>query len=188
MAITSTRPAHPGELDRIHAELMEAIAVSPFYSDIFKAHEAARLSKGFLRNLMAVDPWHVLVLQLDGEMGGFMISAPEHGAIFLLWSVVFPEFRQSPLGMYGLKGFIEHWDNTRFHKASTYARPDNRASVLLLKRHGWTETARLETHMFGEDYLLFEKPLTKVEPGYDHGVMLGRMGRLRRGLETLVGR
>lgn len=188
MAITSTRAAYPGELDRIHAELVEAIRVSPFYSDDFKAYETARLSKTFLRNLVALDPWHLLVLELDGEMGGFMMSAPEHGALFLLWTVVLPEFRQSPLGMYGLRGFSEHWDNTRFHKASTYARPDNRASVLLLKRNHWNQTALLEKHMFGEDYLLIEKPLTKLEPGYDHGVMLGRIGRLKRGLETLVGR
>ena len=188
MATTSTRAARPADIEGIHAELMAAIDASPYYGDAFKAFEKARLSKSFLRNLMAIDPWHLLILQLDGETGGFMISAPEHGALFLLWSVVFPQVRQSPLGMYGLRGFAEHWDNTRFHKASTYARPDNRASLLLLKRHGWTRTALLEKHMFGEDYLLLEKPLTKLEPGYDSGVMLGRMGRLKRSLETLVGR
>jgi hypothetical protein len=187
MAEMTIRAATPADIDLIHRELMDVIATSEHYNDRFKAHEMGRLNKTFLRILLALDPWHIMIMCADGVPGGAMISGPECGAIFRYWSWVFPSHRQTKLGMFGMRAFDEHWDNTRFHKAYTFVRPENEVARMLLRRYGYKETCLLEKHLFGQDYMLIEKPYTKVSEDYDNGVSIGRLGLLKRRLKGLVG-
>jgi len=187
MAEMTIRAATSADLDLIHAELMDVIAKSEHYNDIFKAHEMGRLNKGFLRGLLAIDPWHIMIMCADGVAGGAMVSGPEFGAIFRYWSWVFPSHRDTKLGMFGMRAFDEHWDHTRFHKVYTYVRPENAVALLLLRRYGYTVTCTMEKHLFGQDYCLVEKMYTKVTEGYDQGMNMGRLGRLRHALTSLVG-
>ncbi len=186
MAEMTIRAATPADIDLIHRELSDVIKTSPHYSDRFKQHEASRLDKTFLRGLLAIDPWHIMIMCADGVAGGAMVSGPECGAIFRYWSWVFPSHRQTKLGMFGMREFDKHWDNSRFHKAYTYVRPDNEVARMLLKRYGYRETVLLEQHIFGEDYLLIEKFYTRQDGPYDSGYV-GRMGRLKNRLKSLVG-
>ena len=187
MAEMSIRAATSADIDLIHRELMDVIATSPHYNDRFKAHEMGRLNKTFLRNVLALDPWHIMIMCTDSVPGGAMVSGPECGAIFRYWSWVFPTHRNSKLGMFGMRAFDEHWDNGRFHKAYTFVRPENEVARKLLQRYGYKETCMLEKHIFGQDYMLIEKPYTKVSEDYDSGVNIGRLGRLKRQLSSLVG-
>lgn len=182
MADMTIRPATSADIDLVHRELMDVIATSEHYNDRFKAHEMARLNKTFLRTLLALDPWHIMLMCADGKPGGAMVSGPEYGAIFRYWSWVFPSHRQTKLGMFGMRAFDEHWDNSRFHKAYTFVRPENAVARMLLKRYGYVETCLLKKHIFGQDYLLIEKPYTKVSEGYDSGASIGRLGLLKRRL------
>lgn len=182
------RAATEADLPIIHRELMAVIDESPHYSDRFKQHEKARLSRPFLRALQRVDPFHVIVLTLDGEPGGAMISGPETGAIFRYWSWVFPSHRKSRLGMHGMRVFDEHWDNGRFHKAYTFVRPENEVALALLRRYGYAQTCMLRQHIFGQDYCVMEKFYTKVTDTYDSGMTMGRLSRWRARIDTLLGR
>lgn len=182
------RAATAADLDLIHRELMAVIDESPHYSDRFKAHEKARMTKSYLRALQRVDPFHVIVLTVDGEAGGGLISGPETGAIFRYWSWIFPSHRKTRLGMHGMRVFDEHWDNGRFHKAYTFVRPENEVALALLRRYGYEQTALLRQHIFGEDYCVMEKFYTKVTEGYDSGMGMGRLARFRARLDTLLGR
>ena len=60
------RAATPADLDVIHRELMAVIEESPHYNEIFKAHESARLTKGFLRALQDIDPTLYEAASIDG--------------------------------------------------------------------------------------------------------------------------
>ncbi|WP_127143305.1 hypothetical protein [Pelagibacterium montanilacus] len=188
MAEFSARAARHADIGLIHRELMELIDSMPYYSDRFKAHEKARLDKTFLRTLIEIDPWHVMVLLSDSEPGGFLISGPDCGTIFQFWSCVFPRHRKTSLGMHGMRAFIEHWDNSRFHKASTYVRPDNRIALALLRRYGYEQVALLEQHIFGEDYCVMERKFTKATEGYDSGMQLPLASRLRLRAQALLDR
>ena len=167
---------------------MEAIDTSPFYSPLFKDYEKARLTKGYLRNLVAMDPHHVMIVLSGNETAGFMISGPELGTLWLYWSYVFPEKRRATLAMASLRSFIEHWDNGRFHKIATYTRPDNNTATALMKRFKFNHVCTLEKHIFGEDYIHWERTLNKTEQGYDFGVGPGLAGRLKSRIAKLVGR
>src|SRR6218665_916639 len=158
----ATRAATAEDLDIIHRELMAVIDESPHYNAEFKAWEKARLTKSYLRMLQRQDPWHVIALVSEGKVGGALISGPEYGAIFRYWSWIFPAFRQTRLGMHGMRAFDEHFDNGKFHKAYTYVRPENEVALALLRRYGYAETTVLKNHIFGHDYCVMEKPYTKV--------------------------
>lgn len=186
MAEMTIRAATHADLDLVHRELSDVIMTSPHYNDRFKQHEASRLNKGFLKGLMAIDPWHIMLMCADGVPGGAMVSGPECGSIFRYWSWVFPSHRQTKLGLFGMRQFDEHWDNTRFHKAYTFVRPENEVARALLKRYGYQETCLLEKHIFGQDYMLIEKFYTRPDVPYDSGYV-GRMGRLKQRLKGLVG-
>ena len=180
--------ATPGELDMIHGELMAVIDESPHYSLRFKQHEKARLSKVFLRALQRVDPFHVIILTVDGVAGGGLISGPECGSIFRYWSWIFPSHRKTRLGLHGMRIFDEHWDNGKFHKAFTWVRPENEVALALLRRYGYEQSALLRQQIFGQDYLVMEKFYTKVTEDYDSGMSMGRVARWRARVETLLGR
>lgn len=187
MADMTIRAATPADIDLIHRELSDVIMTSPHYNDRFKAYESARLNKTYLGNLLAIDPWHIMIMCADGTPGGAMVSGPEFGSIFRYWSWVFPSHRQTKLGMFGMRAFDEHWDNNRFHKAFTFVRPDNEVARMLLRRYGYKETCLLEKHIFGQDYMLIEKFYTRQDVDYDNGVNVGRLGRLKQRITGLVG-
>ena len=109
----TTRAATPADLDIIHHELMAVIDESPHYNAEFKAWEKARLTKSYLKMLQRHDPWHVMSLVSDGKVGGALISGPEYGAIFRLWSWIFPSHRQTRLGLHGMRVFDEVWAQGR---------------------------------------------------------------------------
>ena len=184
----ATRAATADDLDLIHRELMNVIDESPHYNAQFKAWEKARLTLSYLRMLQRQDPWHVIALVSEGKVGGALISGPEYGAIFRYWSWIFPAFRQTRLGMHGMRAFDEHFDNGKFHKAYTFVRPENEVALALLRRYGYAETCVLRNHIFGQDYCVMEKPYTKVTDGYDHGVGTGRLGKIIQTVNGLLGR
>lgn len=167
---------------------MQAIETSPFYNDTFKKFEKARLTPGYLRRLHEIDPAHVMIITDRNEPVGFVLSGPEYGALWLYWTFVLPERRRSPAGVSALRDFVAYWDNGRFHKIATYTKPGNRVAKAIMKRQGFQLVCTLEKHMFGEDYLLYERRLNKVQPGYDLGMSgSGLRGRLLRMARRLLG-
>jgi len=183
----SVRAAKGDEIDLIHLRLMEAIETSPFYSDEFKQFEKQRMSKGFLRSLYEIDPYHLMIFAADYEIAGFMITSPQCGTLWLHWSYIFPEMRRASLAMTGFRTLVEHWDNGKFHKIATYTKPGNAVSSIL-KRYKYELICTLENHLFGEDYLLYERKLNKTVPGYDHGVSAtGLRGRIKNYIRALLG-
>lgn len=162
----STRPGVGSDLDWVHRQLMHAIDNSPFYNDIFKAWEKQRMTRSFIQDLFELDPWFVLIMEVDGERAGFQISGPDCGALFLYWSYVLEEYRRSGIAVYSMRRYVERFDDGNYHKLTTLTRTNNRAAIVIMNRFGWHEVARLENHIFGEDYLQYEYPLTKTRPGY----------------------
>jgi RimJ/RimL family protein N-acetyltransferase len=184
----SARAAEAADLEIIHRELMAVIDESPHYNAEFKAYEKGRLTRGYLDVLQRHDPWHVIALLSEGQVGGALISGPEFGAIFRYWSWIFPPYRQTRLGMHGMRVFDEHFDNGRFHKAYTFVRPENEVALALLRRYGYAQTCILKNHLFGQDYAVMERQYNKTVEGYDHGIGPGRLGRFVKVMGGLLGR
>lgn len=173
------RAATPDDIAQIRAHLVEAIDTSPYYNDAFKNHEKARLGADFLLALISADPWYVPVICYKGKMAGFVLTTPEVGVLCATWIYVSPDFRQTAIAIAAIGSLIRHWDHGRFHKISCYVRPENTRAESVMMHFGFTQTALLRTHMFGEDYLLLERPLTKAADDYSPGLRLGRINLMR---------
>lgn len=181
------RPSRRSDLNMIHERLMGAIDESELYSQTFKNFEKNRLTKAYLAALMKRDPRHIFIVEDQGETCGFMISGPDLGVLWLYWSYIFPEKRRNNYAMPAMRSFIENWDNGDFHKISTYTRPDNRVAQLLMKRFKYKHVCTLEKHIFGEDYMLYDRELTKTSDTYDLGVNVGFLGNLKQKVREALG-
>lgn len=181
------RPAKPSDFDQVHTWLMEAIDTSPFYNDTFKAFEKSRLTKDYLQQLHNADPAHILLMIREDKPVGFMISGPQLGTLWLYWSYLIPEKRRSTMAMSAMRGFIDYWDNGRFHKIATYTKYGNEPAEAIMLRFGFKHICTLEKHIFGEDYLLFECALNKTSEGYDHGIGGGFLSRIKRMIRRPLG-
>lgn len=176
-------PARFADIQAVHAMVMDAVRTSPHYNDAFKAFESARLTKAYLDQLFHTDPRHVMTIRDDGELAGFILSGPEYGVLWQYWSYVDPKYRSGTLAMRVMRSYQTVWQNDRFHKILTYSRPENKVSIALMERYGYRRVAELKQHLFGEDYLLYEYPLEKTKPGYDQGISIGAVAKLRYRLE-----
>lgn len=173
------RAASRRDIPQIHTSLMQAISTSEHYSDEFKEHEKRRLTAPYLAALIGANPDYILLPQHEGQTVGFMISGPEMGTLWLYWSYIFPNMRQSGIAVSALRAYLALWNNKRFHKIATYTRPQNRVANLLMQRYGFEKICLLQSQLFGEDCLLYEHKLNKALPGYDSGVAVGRIGAMR---------
>jgi len=180
---TGLRPVKKNEIDQVHIWLNEAINDSPFYKDEFKQFEKARLSKNYLNALFNEDPAHIMLMIDNEKPCGFMISGPELGTLWLYWSYLLPAHRKGLLAMGAMNEFIKYWDNGRFHKIATYTKYGNKPAEIIMKRARYKHICTLENHIFGEDYLLYEKPLNKISKGYDKGLrVVGTLGKIKQKL------
>lgn len=183
------RPAEYHELDIAYKLVIEAIDTSPFYNPLFKKAEKQRMNRQHLERLHTANPAHVMMCICANKIAGCMISSPDFGTLWLHWSYLMPEFRRGATALTGMRSFVEYFDNGDFHKIATYTKHGNDAAAAIMKRYGYNHICTLEKQFFGEDYLLYERPLTKTSEGYDNGVVIeGRMGRIKRRLARLVSR
>ena len=175
------RPATSSELGVAHHLVIEAIDTSPYYNQRFKQAEKNRMHKSYIERLHAIDPAHVMMIMVGSDIAGCMISSPDFGTLWLHWSYLQPQFRRGATALTAMRSFVEYFDNGAFHKIATYTKHGNDAAAAIMKRYGYNHICTLEKQFFGEDYLLYERPLTKVTEGYDNGVTSeGHLGRLKR--------
>jgi hypothetical protein len=133
----------------VHRRLIEAIDGIEDFNDEFRAFERARLSKAYLADLHSIDPNHIRVCFAGDTMTGFLISGPECGNLWYYWGYVFPEVRTPKMAMVYLRLFLEHWDNSRFHKISLYTTQTNRPTLALMKRFRFEHKCDLANHVWG---------------------------------------
>lgn len=186
--VPGARSSVAGDLDWVHATLQQAIDELPFYSEEFKAHERKRMSRQMVERIFEFDPMLIRILTQDDEPAGLQIMTPDCGTLFLHWSFVRPEHRRGRIVMHTMRMIGETFQQMDWNKISTLTRTDNRVAIALLRRFKWQETALLERHIFGQDYILFEKMLDKTAPGYRHMDTSGRLGRAARAVRGLFGR
>lgn len=182
------RGARPDEARQVRTLILSAIDEVPFYDEQFRRFEKDRFSEAFIRTLIALDPWHVCVVTQGTDVIGIAVTIPEYGTLWSPWIYVKPQFRTSATAVTLIRSALKYWDNNRFHKISCYVHPENRTALTIFRRFGFKKIAYLENHIFGNGFILMERPLTKTNPTYDSGTRLRRLERLKIKLAILFGR
>ena len=171
--------ASTSDIDFVHGCLCKAVEEAIGDHPVFAAFEMGRFNPAYLHALSKAEPGCVLVVQSPGgERAGFIVSTPEQGNLVLNWSYLLPQFRKGSLAMRALCEYVRFWDQWRFHKLIFFARADKAASLALGKYAGFTAVATLQKQFFGQDFVLCEKHLDKMEHGYTSAPAVGLRGRL----------
>ncbi len=161
------RPATLQDIPLVHRQLKAALAETFPHLPEFGAREAARFSPDYLRQMIIANPAYVFVVEHQGQNAGFMLCGPEQGNLVYYWGYIEPAHRKGGLAIASMAQFTKFWDNGRFHKITAFTTAQNRIAQLLMQRNGYKLVATLEKHIFGEDFIVFERPLNKALPGYD---------------------
>ena len=173
------------DIEFVRQVIASAIGETLGEAEDFRSQELARFSRARLRALMEADRNYVLIATSpDGKDVGILVSGPEQGALVLYWVYLLPEYRLGSFALKSLGSYLGLWDHGRFHKITAYTRASNRPPQALLMRKGFRKVALLEKHLFGEDFVLFDYPLTKAVPGYDPMVYPGFLKRLTLALRA----
>lgn len=174
------RPGLVADIPQLYKMLMKEVEQNPYYNQITKSTEKERLTPAYLKHLHAIEPQLLMVGEVEGEIVGFIIACPHQGALIMDWALALDEYKSYHVSANVLRGFISHFDQGQWHKISAYVRTSNRRPALLLSAFKFKKSCVLKEHFFGEDYALWELPLNKIKEGYELGIRLGKLGRLKK--------
>jgi RimJ/RimL family protein N-acetyltransferase len=106
----------------------------------------------------------VLVAKADGRVVGFCVSRPDDGLVWLSWFGVEPAWRGRGVADALLARLEEAVRARGVHKVWCDSRTDNLPSRRALARAGFREICTVESHWYGLDFVLLEKPVPRETP------------------------
>lgn len=151
----------PRDAARVAGLMREVIAAVPFYSEEAKRSEIAKYPEDALRAAAAADPDTVLVAKSGDAVVGFCVSRHDDGLIWLSWFGVDPAWRGRGVADVLLARLEEATRARGIHKVWCDSRTDNLPSRRALARAGFREICTLESHWYGQDFVLLEKPVPR---------------------------
>lgn len=156
---TSVRPMVPGEAEEVAALLREVVSPLAYYSEEARRSEIAKYTPESLAAMSAENPNTVLVAVVDGRVGGFCISRYDDGIVWLAWFGVADRARGRGVGEALLRALEESTRARGIHKVWCDTRTDNLRSQRVLERTGFTRICEIANHWYGQDFILWQKPL-----------------------------
>jgi len=153
------RPMAPDEAEAVAALVREVVSPLAYYSEEARRSEMAKYTPENLRAIVAEDGRAVLVAELDGELAGFCITRYDDGIVWLAWFGVADRARGRGVGAAILRGLEDTTRARGIHKVWCDTRTDNVRSQRVLERAGFTRICEVANHWYGQDFVLWQKPL-----------------------------
>ena len=132
----------------------------PYYNETAKKDERSKHTVGYLRDKLRADRYAVLVAHDGSGILGFTISRWDDYLVWLEWLVVDSGSRRRGVASALLQKLIETAPARRAHKVWCDTRTTNEPAKATFRRNGFRPIAELKNHWYGEDYILWEKPLS----------------------------
>lgn len=145
-----------GVINQLFCEIVENLT---YYNQVAKSSEIAKYSIEALRESALNDPDSVLVAKVGNQVVGFCFSNSDDGLVWLAWFGVHSSFRRQGIGSVLLEKLEESVRNGRSHKIWCDCRTENEGSKVTLSKHGYVELCTVRNHWYGQDFILWEKPV-----------------------------
>jgi ribosomal protein S18 acetylase RimI-like enzyme len=145
----------------VTAELFtEVVTALPYYNQAAKASELAKYSPSSLLDSLLNDPDSILIARTSDKVVGFCFNHNDDGVIWLSWFGVHPDYRGMGVGSALLRKLEETVSNGRSHKIWCDCRTENEGSKYVLSKEGYTELCTVLNHWYGQDFILWQKPVS----------------------------
>ena len=131
----------------------------PYYNALAKKGERAKYTAKSLKSKLREDNYSVLVAKDGSGLLGFAISHLDDYLVWLDWFMVDPKARRKGVGSALLHAMMETAPRRGAHKVWCDCRTDNEASKAILKRNGFARIAEVRNHWYGQDFILWERPV-----------------------------
>lgn len=155
-----TRPMNPAEAESLSRSIVGLISGLTYYNEFARASEIAKYSAGDLLDSIREDSDSILVAVRASEILGFCINKYDDGLLWLSWIAVLPGYRGRGIAE-KLLGRMEESAKARgIHKIWCDSRTVNESAKALLSKIGYRQLCTVENHWYGQDFILWEKPLT----------------------------
>jgi ribosomal protein S18 acetylase RimI-like enzyme len=154
------RPMTESDAPEVALVIKSVIEPLDYYNDRARGEELSKYRADELARMCADDPDAVLVALSEQHIAGFLISHYDDGLLWLSWFGVAEHCRQRGVGAALLAAFEETAPRRRAHKVWCDTRVPNEASARLLERAGFVRICELKNHWYGQDFFIWEKPLT----------------------------
>lgn len=141
--------------------MRQVIRSMPVCNDRERYGEAAKYTARMVRSIVRHDPDAVLVAIGDGRIVGFCVSRRDDGLLLLEWYGVHPAWRNHGIGMRLLERVVSTAARRGCHKLWCDSNAGNKASHSLLCGLGFQPFATVKNHWYGEDFILWERPVQR---------------------------
>jgi RimJ/RimL family protein N-acetyltransferase len=136
--------------------LARVIGSLDIYSAEARASEIQKYDAPSLRKM--IDAGIVVVAEADDILIGACLGYEDDGLVWLSWFAVDSHYRRRGITRHMLARFTERAQQ-RTHKIWCDCRTSNEASIRLLENAGFERIAAVERHWYGQDFILWQKPL-----------------------------
>jgi RimJ/RimL family protein N-acetyltransferase len=148
-----------GEEVALNKLFLSVVKELPYYNETAKSSEISKYTPELLKQRVAEDPDSVLVAHEAGKLIGFCFSNMDDGLVWLAWFGVHPAYREHGVGRALLQSLDETVHSRGSHKIWCDCRTENEASKVVLARNGYTALCTVRNHWYGQDFILWEKPV-----------------------------
>lgn len=153
------RPAAAGDAAALKALFDRLVMATELYVLGSRQADIDRFTGEALEQLIVRDAPMVLVAEDGEELAGFCLATDQHGPIWIDWIAVAPEVRGQGVAAALLSKLLETARSRGAGRVWCDCLAINAGAVSMLEAAGFSRIAHLANHWWGQDYLLWERPL-----------------------------
>lgn len=157
----SVRRSTDDDLPRVATLFQEVVAGIPYYNRLSKRSESEKWSLEVLRAKLRGDAYSILVAHDENEILGFAFTRFDDYLIWIEWFGVDPASRRSGVGSALVQEVVRTAPERKAHKVWCDTRSNNTPAKSTFRKNGFRELVLLKNHWYGEDYILWERPLLR---------------------------
>jgi ribosomal protein S18 acetylase RimI-like enzyme len=152
-------PMQSSQADETSGLFQSVLSAVPYYNERAKAGERLKYTSARLREIISDDPGAVLIALIGMQVIGYCFNERDDELLWLSWFGVHLDFRNRGVGHRLLGAFEDRARSMCSHKIWCDTRTNNSESISVLLRQGFEPLCTARNHWYGQDFILWEKPI-----------------------------
>lgn len=151
--------ATTGDGRKVASAISSIIASIPYYNDLAKAGEVDKYKADDIEAKISDEPHSVIVARIGDDIAGFCLTKFDDNLIWIEWFGVAVEHRGKGIAGKLLDAMESTVKGRNGHKVWCDTRTSNKESAHILTKRGYMQIVTIPNHWYGQDFILWEKPI-----------------------------